>query len=211
MRGNFVINRTGSLNPNYKHGLKRTRLFSIWSNMKSRCYNQNIKSYSHYGARGITMCDEWKNDFKSFYDWSMSNGYKDDLTIDRIDVNGNYEPSNCRWATIKEQSLNKSTNRVYEVNKQSKPLCKWCEIYNKNYKTIQDRLKRGWSIELALTKEIQTKFRYDYRGPVDKGIWNVFPVEEPKDHNFYIGEEVDPEEYKAYILQLGNFLAALDK
>ena len=75
--------------------------------MIRRCYNKNDRGYPNYGGRGITVCDEWSNDFLSFYNWAISNGYADNLTIDRIDANGNYEPSNCRWATKKEQSINK--------------------------------------------------------------------------------------------------------
>jgi hypothetical protein len=75
--------------------------------MRQRCYNSKQKRYKDYGGRGITICDEWRMDYQAFYDWAMANGYKDDLSIDRIDVNGNYEPSNCRWATAKEQARNK--------------------------------------------------------------------------------------------------------
>ena len=88
------------------HRLSDTRLYNIWCAMKQRCYYSKHKDYHNYGGRGITICDEWRYDFKAFYDWSMSHGYCDDLSIDRIDVNGNYTPNNCRWATALEQRLN---------------------------------------------------------------------------------------------------------
>lgn len=93
------------------HKLSNTRLYNIWCAMKQRCYYSKHKDYHNYGGRGITVCEEWKNDFKSFYDWSITHGYADNLTIDRMDVNGNYEPNNCRWATAKEQRLNQRPKR----------------------------------------------------------------------------------------------------
>ena len=93
------------------HGKGKTRLYRIYHNMKSRCYNKNRERYKNYGGRGISVCDEWLADFKAFYDWSMANGYSDELQIDRIDVNGNYEPSNCRWVTVTDQANNKRNNK----------------------------------------------------------------------------------------------------
>ena len=159
MRGNFVTDRNGSLNPNYKHRLKNTRLFSIWSNIKSRCLNKNSTNYHRYGGRSIKICNEWIHDFKSFYEWSINHGYSDNLTIDRIDNNGNYTPDNCRWVDSKVQSTNKSNNHYVIINGIKKTLSEWCILKNINYRTVQDRLKRKWSIERALSEKVQTKFR----------------------------------------------------
>lgn len=89
-----------------KHGHTRTRIYRIWCHMKERCYTSSCKSYCNYGDRGIIVCNSWKNDFKSFYDWAINSGYKENLTIDRINNDGNYEPSNCRWTDLSTQSSN---------------------------------------------------------------------------------------------------------
>ena len=94
------------------HGLGKTRLYGIWKHMKQRCYNSNTCKYKDYGARGITVCDEWKNDFTKFYDWVMNNGYQDDLSIDRINNNKGYSPDNCRWVTSKQQANNRRKRKV---------------------------------------------------------------------------------------------------
>ena len=104
----YVSRKINGHNANYnplKH--EQPRLYSIWQSMKSRCYYEKNKCYGSYGGRGICICDEWRYSFNSFALWALSNGYRDDLTIDRINVNGNYEPANCRWATNEEQQKNK--------------------------------------------------------------------------------------------------------
>ena len=86
------------------HGFSGERIYRVWQNMIYRCENKNYIEFARYGGRGITVCEEWRNNFQAFYDWATSNGYADNLTIDRIDVNGNYEPSNCQWLTRSENS-----------------------------------------------------------------------------------------------------------
>lgn len=96
---------------NYRHGKKHTRLYRIWNSMKQRCGNPNAHAYANYGGRGITVCDEWIDDFSAFYNWAMQNGYSDKLTIDRKNNDKGYSPDNCRWATMKEQQNNRRNNK----------------------------------------------------------------------------------------------------
>lgn len=118
--------------------------------MKDRCFNKNCPNYLHYGLRGIKVCNEWSKDFMSFYNWSVKNGYKKGLSIDRIDVNGNYEPSNCRWATPKEQSNNQTKTIRINYKGEEKTISDLSCIYGIKYKTLYGRIKRGLSIEEAL-------------------------------------------------------------
>ena len=140
-----------------KHGLRKSRLYRIWQHIKERCYKPNTKCYNNYGGRGIKMYQEWLDDFMNFYEWAMSNGYKDDLTIDRIDVNGNYEPSNCRWVTQKVQARNTRVNNYITYNGETKCVAEWAEIYNIKPATLSYRLHHGWNIEKALTLPIDYK------------------------------------------------------
>lgn len=126
-----------------KHGKKNTKLYPVWCAMKERCYNTNNKKYSRYGGRGIVVCDEWKDDFQSFYDWSIANGYREGLTIDRIDNNGNYEPANCRWLTRAEQNRNYSRNHLITYQGETKCLTDWADEFGINRGTVLYRLKAG--------------------------------------------------------------------
>lgn len=137
---------------NTKHGGKHTRLYRTWIGIKTRCYNKNEYSYKDYGGRGIIVCDEWVNDFQAFHDWAIENGYDDNLTIDRIDVNGNYEPINCRWADKNTQMNNTTRSHYLEYNGETHTIAEWSKIKGLKYSTFFYRIKRGWSIEKALTE-----------------------------------------------------------
>lgn len=135
---------------NITHNMSNTRLYRAWQSIKSRCYYNKNNRYKNYGGRGIIVCDEWCNDFQAFYNWSMNNGYADNLTIDRIDVNGNYEPNNCRWVDMKTQQRNKRNNKMYTINGETHCLSEWCEKLKLNYNTVSGRLHRNYTIEKAL-------------------------------------------------------------
>lgn len=126
------------------------RIRKCYDHMKDRCCNPKDKRYERYGGRGITICDEWLNDYSAFERWALSNGYSDDLTIDRIDNDGNYEPNNCRFVTVKENNNNRSSNRRFTYNGKTQTLVQWCEEYNMNYGTVICRLRAGWAFPEAL-------------------------------------------------------------
>lgn len=135
---------------NSKHKKTNTRLYRIWSRMKACCYNKNVKGYKNYGGRGIKVCDEWLNDFMSFYNWAINNGYKEDLTIDRIDVNSDYCPNNCRWTTKVEQQRNTTKNIFITYSGETHCLKEWSEILNIDYSKLHKRIHYlNWSIEKA--------------------------------------------------------------
>ena len=125
-----------------KHGKYQSRLYSIWHKIKERCLNPNVKEYKNYGGRGITICDEWLRDFQVFYDWSMSHGYEDNLSIDRIDVNGNYEPDNCRWITNLKQQNNRRDNIFLDCNGEKLTVAELSRKYDIPYPTMIDWVKR---------------------------------------------------------------------
>lgn len=139
------------------HGITRTKLHRAWSHIKTRCLNPNCKDWADYGGRGIKVCDEWRDSFEAFRDWALTHGYRDDLTIDRIDVNGNYEPSNCRWATAKAQGNNKRNNRIIEINGEAHTLTEWADIKGINPQSIRSRIARGWKPDRAVMQPFETK------------------------------------------------------
>ena len=133
--------------------MKHTRIYNVWQSMKDRCFNPNATKYNYYGGRGISVCEEWRNKengFLNFYNWSMTNGYAEDLTIDRIDVNGNYEPSNCRWATIAEQNNNKRTNIKASVFGKEMTVREISDKYGLSTQVDRRRIKSGITDEKKL-------------------------------------------------------------
>ena len=141
----------GVNNPLYKHGHSNTRLHKIWQNMRNRCHNSNTPDYKYYGGRGIKICDDW-NDFTVFELWAINNGYSEVLTLDRIDVNGNYCLDNCRWITRKEQSNNKRNLRMIEYKGETRTLTQWSEMLNIPIATLYRYLASEGSLEKAVTK-----------------------------------------------------------
>lgn len=142
--------KAGKENVNYKHGKSNTRLYKIWEGMHKRCKDVNSKSYKNYGGRGIEICKQW-NEYENFEEWALKNGYSDNLTIDRINVNQGYYPDNCRWATNKQQSNNRRSNRIIEYKGKRKTLSEWAAFLNVPYSRLQTRLDNGWTIEEAFT------------------------------------------------------------
>ena len=153
------LRKETSSNKPSDHHLSKTRLYVIWRNMKDRCYNVKSAKYSSYGERGIKVCDDWlgAQGFLNFREWAFANGYDEnadrfECTIDRIDVNGNYEPSNCQWVSNAFQSRNKRNTKYFIIDGQKKCLAEWCDIYNVAYSMVLRRLYNGMSIVEALTK-----------------------------------------------------------
>lgn len=141
---------------NTTHGLSDTRIFHIFNGMKERCYNPNNKNYQHYGQRGIKICDGWLNDFVSFYNWSIKNGYRDNYSIDRINTNGNYEPGNCRWANFKTQQNNRTNNHPITLSGRTQTMTQWADETGIDARLIHARIVRlGWSEQKAITTPVR--------------------------------------------------------
>lgn len=135
-------------------GGNQTRLYRIWAGIFSRCTNPNREHYKNYGAKGITVCEEWR-DYKQFREWAKANGYADNLSIDRKDNNKGYCPENCRWVTMKEQERNRTNNHIVEYNGECHTISEWSEICNINVDVLIYRINSGWDIQTALTKPVQ--------------------------------------------------------
>ncbi len=155
-------NRKRAVETNTSHGLSKTRLYHEWNHMKYRCFNPKSKAYNNYGGRGIKVCDEWRHDFEAFYKWSMENGYRDDLTIDRIDVNKGYSPENCRWADATTQARNTRKNVFLTYKGERRTVSEWAEITGIKVATLYARHHSGWNDE----KTIET--------PVGNDRWHPY-------------------------------------
>lgn len=151
----------GENNPFYKHGETGTRLHRIWNHMRERCNNPSCKRYSSYGGRGIKVAEEW-NDYITFRNWALSNGYSDTLTIDRVDNDGDYTPNNCRWATVKEQANNRRNNRNITIDGRTMNELAWSEFLQIPKYVLRTRLHRGMSEEEAIKKPVRTNINGKY-------------------------------------------------
>lgn len=181
---------------NITHGQTGNRLYTIYYHMRGRCFNPNNKEYHRYGGRGITVCDEWmgKDGFIHFYEWAMKNDYRDDLTIDRINNDGNYEPTNCRWATNMEQMNNVNYNVRLTHNKETHTIAEWARLLGLSQDTIQARVKYyGMNIEDALFKTPTSKKKVAvYKNGV---LINIFDSQ--KEAAEYVG--VDKSQMSMYL------------
>lgn len=140
---------------NVTHGMSGTRLHGIWGKMIGRCTNKTDNRYGLYGGRGISVCEKWKN-FNFFYDWAIRSGYEDNLTLERRDVNGNYNPSNCKWGTWKEQQNNRRNNRCITFKGETMTVKQWSECIGMQEGTLRWRLDAGWSEEDALHTPVRS-------------------------------------------------------
>lgn len=139
---------------NRTHGGSNSRLYSIWANMITRTTNPKGTAYNRYGGRGVKMCSEWRNSFETFRDWALANGYTDDLTIDRIDNDGGYEPVNCQWVPWSEQFNHRSTTKQITFHGETLSIAQWAEKLHVSKTMLYQRFKAGWPVERALTEGV---------------------------------------------------------
>lgn len=142
---------------NRKHGKSNTRLYKLFYGMRERCYNEQGKDYKNYGGRGIKICDEWLSNPLLFIEWAYKNGYNDKLSIDRIDVNEDYTPNNCRWVSFKKQANNRRNNLIITFEGKTMSAAEWCEFKGWNRHVIPERLRNGWSLEKAMTTPLRIR------------------------------------------------------
>lgn len=145
---------------NKKHGLSSSRLYRIYNNIKSRCNKSYAKEYENYGGRGIKICDEWlgEDGFVNFYNWAVTHGYSDELTIDRIDNDGNYEPENCRWVTHTIQNNNSRHANIVEYNGVNNSISEWARIKGISRGVLVKRLRMGWPVDKALNTPVDKRY-----------------------------------------------------
>ena len=140
----------GCLVEENRHYCSDTRLYETWCNMKARCTNPKNTAYHNYGGKGISICKDWEFSFVNFKEWAMNNGYTDELTIDRINSKGNYEPSNCRWANRKTQGNNTSRNHIITYNGITKTMSEWSDELDISYTVLRRRINDGWTIKESI-------------------------------------------------------------
>lgn len=146
--------------------MKRNKLYDIWANMKQRCLYEKREDFKYYGGKGVKVCDEWLN-YKNFKKWAIENEYQEGLSLDRIDFDGNYEPSNCRFISMEEQQRNKSNNVNLTYRGRTQTLTEWAREYNLHYRTLKSRLELGYTVDEALNKEdgkLLNSPLYKYKG-----------------------------------------------
>lgn len=148
-----VRERNLSFGINRRHGMKKTRLYSIWRNAKTRCNNSHSPQYRNYGARGISFYEPWRDNFDIFASWAFDNGYSDNLELDRIDNEKGYSPDNCRWVTRTVNASNKRTNHLINFHGITHTIAEWSRITGVPAATIRSRLNKGLSIEEALSRK----------------------------------------------------------
>lgn len=179
-----TFNEKMKANAKYK---KPSKIYQAWANMKQRCFNKNALEYNSYGGRGITVCDDWVKSSASFEKWALENGYAEGLTLDRIDVDGNYEPSNCRWIDQRRQLRNKRDTIYIEYNGERKPLIDFCEELGVPYDRAFDRIRRGKTDSSEILSKDKLPFILTEEGRKRRVEASYVPYSLEKDgvvHNF---------------------------
>lgn len=163
-----------------KYGLSSqdyAKLYDVWKHLRERCYKPNAKEYAAYGGRGIKVCEAWKNSFEAFSDWAIENGWKPGLTIERIDVNGNYAPDNCKFITKQEQRYNLQKSIFLTINGESKSLPEWCDIFGIKRGMAINRINRGETdpARIFFNGDIRDCGRRILQETVDGKLVNEYP------------------------------------